>query len=96
MIFGRHPTEAARAEAAAEGLMYVHIGPKEVSVRHFTINFEGDDAFVIQDTQSTNGVFINDDEEALGAGQCKQLKDGDRIHTVKIVTATKRLVVAHH
>ena len=73
--------------------MCTHLGLREVSGRHFDITFEGDVAFVTQGAESVNGVFINDQEKPLGAGQRVHLQAGDRIHVVKIVTVTKRRVV---
>ena len=79
-------------EAAAEGLLCTHLGPRKVSGRHFDIQFEGDAAFLTQGTESANGVFMNDQEKPLGAGKRVPLQAGDRIHVVKIVTATKQRI----
>ncbi len=48
-----------------------------ISGRHATIDFRGG-AWYLADI-STNGVYINDDEEPLGRGKARRLFDGDRL-----------------
>ncbi len=48
-----------------------------LSKRHFALAFRGG-AWQLADT-STNGTFINTDDTALGAGEVRTLRNGDRI-----------------
>ncbi|HLT89719.1 MAG TPA: type VI secretion system-associated FHA domain protein TagH [Woeseiaceae bacterium] len=48
-----------------------------ISGRHATIDFRAG-AYYLADT-STNGVFVNDEEEPIGRGNPRRLFDGDRL-----------------
>ena len=49
-----------------------------VSSRHALVRYEND-VFTIEDTKSSNGIFINSPENRLPLGARHQLKDGDSI-----------------
>ncbi|PWS38073.1 type VI secretion system-associated FHA domain protein TagH [Falsiroseomonas bella] len=51
---------------------------RHLSKRHCVIAFQ-DGGWRISDI-STNGTFLNDEEEAIGKGAVRELRDGDRIH----------------
>jgi DNA-binding SARP family transcriptional activator len=58
-------------------------GPLEdtgVSHRHAVLMRQPEGTWALTDQDSTNGTFLNDDEEPIPANQPVPLSDGDRIH----------------
>ncbi|BCY12413.1 FHA domain-containing protein [Actinoplanes sp. L3-i22] len=51
-----------------------------------TLNIDGE--WLVTDLGSTNGTYINDEDQPLTAGQSRALKDGDQVHVGVWTTLT--------
>ncbi len=51
-----------------------------------TLNIDG--VWLVTDLGSTNGTYINDEDQPLTAGQSRALKDGDQVHVGVWTTLT--------
>ena len=59
-----------------------------VSHNHALLTFTVDGAWLVSDVGSSNGTWINDEEQPLGAGSSRALKDGDQVHVGAWTTIT--------
>jgi ankyrin repeat protein len=82
--------EADRADAAAAGLDYVYVGPKQISARHCHIYREDGKWYLKQDPSSRNGVYHNDREVPIGPHAPAELAPGDRIHLVRHINLPEK------
>jgi hypothetical protein len=59
-----------------------------VSHSHALLTLSVDGAWLVSDLGSTNGTYVNDEQQALTAGQTRALKDGDEVHVGAWTTIT--------
>jgi hypothetical protein len=59
-----------------------------VSHSHALLTLSVDGAWLLSDLGSTNGTYLNDEQQALTAGQTRSLKDGDQVHVGAWTTIT--------
>ncbi|MDY7084647.1 MAG: FHA domain-containing protein [Actinomycetota bacterium] len=59
-----------------------------VSHSHALLTLSVDGVWLVSDVGSTNGTYINDDQQPLTAGQSRALTDGDRVHVGAWTTLT--------
>jgi hypothetical protein len=59
-----------------------------VSHNHALLTFSIDGAWLVSDVGSSNGTWINDEEQPLASGQSRTLKDGDQVHVGAWTTIT--------
>ncbi|WP_433359710.1 FHA domain-containing protein [Actinoplanes sp. CA-142083] len=59
-----------------------------VSHSHALLTLSVDGAWLVSDLGSTNGTYLNDEQQALTAGQTRALKDGDQVHVGAWTTIT--------
>ncbi|HWS36529.1 MAG TPA: FHA domain-containing protein [Actinoplanes sp.] len=59
-----------------------------VSHSHALLTLSIDGAWLVSDVGSSNGTWINDEQQPLGAGQSRTLKDGDQVHVGAWTTIT--------
>ncbi|MEV6346318.1 FHA domain-containing protein [Actinoplanes sp. NPDC051851] len=75
---GTAPEIDLTAETADPGVSHSHA--------LLTLNIDG--VWLVSDLGSTNGTYLNDEEQPLGAGQSRALKDGDQVHVGAWTTIT--------
>lgn len=63
-------------------------GDPGVSHSHALLTLSIDGAWLVSDVGSSNGTWVNDEEQPLGAGQSRTLKDGDQVHVGAWTTIT--------
>ncbi|AEV86098.1 Oxoglutarate dehydrogenase inhibitor [Actinoplanes sp. SE50] len=51
-----------------------------VSHNHALLTLNIDGVWLVTDLGSTNGTYLNDEDQPLTAGQSRTLKDGDQVH----------------
>jgi hypothetical protein len=61
-----------------------------VSHNHALLTFSIDGVWLVSDVGSSNGTWINDEDQPLTAGQSRTLKDGDQVHVGAWTTITLR------
>ena len=59
-----------------------------VSHSHALLTLSVDGTWLVSDLGSTNGTYVNDEQQALTAGQTRALKDGDQVHVGAWTTIT--------
>jgi hypothetical protein len=59
-----------------------------VSHNHALLTLSVDGVWLVSDLGSTNGTYVNDEQQPLGAGQTRALKDGDEVHVGAWTTIT--------
>jgi hypothetical protein len=59
-----------------------------VSHSHALLTLSVDGVWLVSDLGSTNGTWVNEDQQQLTAGQTRQLKDGDQVHVGAWTTIT--------
>ncbi|MEU4236724.1 FHA domain-containing protein [Actinoplanes sp. NPDC026619] len=59
-----------------------------VSHSHALLTLSVDGVWLVSDLGSTNGTWVNDEQQRLSAGQTRQLKDGDQVHVGAWTTIT--------
>ena len=59
-----------------------------VSHSHALLTLSVDGNWLVSDLGSTNGTYVNDEQQALTAGQTRALKDGDQVHVGAWTTIT--------
>ncbi|GIF15852.1 hypothetical protein Ate01nite_58840 [Actinoplanes teichomyceticus] len=59
-----------------------------VSHDHALLTIDVDGVWLVTDLGSTNGTYLNDEEQPLPAGQSRALRDGDRVHVGAWTTLT--------
>ncbi|GAA4938678.1 FHA domain-containing protein [Actinoplanes utahensis] len=59
-----------------------------VSHNHALLTFTVDGTWLVSDVGSSNGTWINDEDQPLGAGSSRTLKDGDQVHVGAWTTIT--------
>ncbi|WP_433290634.1 FHA domain-containing protein [Actinoplanes sp. CA-030573] len=59
-----------------------------VSHNHALLTLSVDGVWLVSDLGSTNGTYVNDEQQALTAGQTRSLKDGDEVHVGAWTTIT--------
>ncbi len=59
-----------------------------VSHSHALLTLSVDGVWLVSDLGSTNGTYVNDEQQPLTAGQTRALKDGDRVHVGAWTTIT--------
>ncbi|GAA0581689.1 hypothetical protein GCM10010172_78370 [Paractinoplanes ferrugineus] len=59
-----------------------------VSHSHALLTLSVDGVWLVSDLGSTNGTWVNDEQQQLSAGQTRQLKDGDQVHVGAWTTIT--------
>jgi hypothetical protein len=64
-----------------------------VSHNHALLTFSIDGVWLVSDVGSSNGTWINDEDQPLTAGQSRTLKDGDQVHVGAWTTITLRAPV---
>jgi len=55
---------------------------------HALLTLSVDGVWLVSDLGSTNGTYVNDEQQPLGAGQTRSLKDGDQVHVGAWTTIT--------
>ncbi|MBM2619855.1 FHA domain-containing protein [Actinoplanes sp. LDG1-06] len=65
-----------------------------VSHSHALLTLSVDGVWLVSDVGSTNGTYINDDQQPLTAGQSRALADGDRVHVGAWTTLTLKAPTA--
>ena len=55
---------------------------------HALLTLSVDGVWLVSDLGSTNGTYLNDEQQPLGAGQTRSLKDGDQVHVGAWTTIT--------
>ncbi|MDI6100106.1 FHA domain-containing protein [Actinoplanes sp. NEAU-A12] len=63
-------------------------GDPGVSHSHALLTLSIDGTWLLSDVGSSNGTWVNDEEQPLGAGQSRTLKDGDQVHVGAWTTIT--------
>ncbi|BCJ40323.1 hypothetical protein GCM10010168_31820 [Actinoplanes ianthinogenes] len=58
------------------------------SHNHALLTLNVDGVWLVTDLGSTNGTYINDEDQPLTAGQSRALKDGDQVHVGVWTTLT--------
>ncbi|NMO53525.1 FHA domain-containing protein [Actinoplanes sp. TBRC 11911] len=59
-----------------------------VSHSHALLTLSVDGVWLVSDLGSTNGTYVNGEQQAMGAGQSRALKDGDQVHVGAWTTIT--------
>lgn len=59
-----------------------------VSHSHALLTMSVDGVWLVSDLGSTNGTYVNGEQQAMGAGQSRALKDGDQVHVGAWTTIT--------
>ena len=59
-----------------------------VSHSHALLTLSVDGVWLVSDLGSTNGTYVNDEQEPLTAGESRSLTDGDRVHVGAWTTLT--------
>jgi FHA domain-containing protein len=59
-----------------------------VSHSHALLTLSVDGVWLVSDLGSTNGTYLNAEQQPLGAGQTRQLKGGDQVHVGAWTTIT--------
>jgi hypothetical protein len=59
-----------------------------VSHSHALLTLSVDGVWLVSDLGSTNGTYVNDEQQPMSAGQSRALKDGDRVHVGAWTTIT--------
>jgi len=59
-----------------------------VSHAHALLTLSVDGVWLVSDVGSTNGTYVNDEQQPLTAGQSRTLTDGDRVHVGAWTTLT--------
>jgi pSer/pThr/pTyr-binding forkhead associated (FHA) protein len=59
-----------------------------VSHSHALLTLTVDGAWLVSDLGSTNGTYVNDEQQPLTAGQTRSLKDSDQVHVGAWTTIT--------
>jgi hypothetical protein len=59
-----------------------------VSHNHALLTLNIDGVWLVTDLGSTNGTYLNDEDQPLSAGQSRALKDGDQVHVGVWTTLT--------
>jgi hypothetical protein len=59
-----------------------------VSHNHALLTLSVDGAWLVSDLGSTNGTYLNDEQQPLTAGETRTLKAGDRVHVGAWTTIT--------
>lgn len=59
-----------------------------VSHSHALLTLSVDGVWLVSDVGSTNGTYVNDEQQPLTAGQTRALKDGDEVHVGAWTTIT--------
>jgi pSer/pThr/pTyr-binding forkhead associated (FHA) protein len=59
-----------------------------VSHSHALLTLSVDGVWLVSDLGSTNGTYLNAEQQPLGAGQTRQLKDNDQVHVGAWTTIT--------
>jgi hypothetical protein len=59
-----------------------------VSHSHALLTLSVDGAWLVSDLGSTNGTYLNAEQQPLTAGETRALKDGDRVHVGAWTTIT--------
>ncbi|MGK5685301.1 FHA domain-containing protein [Actinoplanes sp. URMC 104] len=59
-----------------------------VSHSHALLTLSVDGVWLVSDVGSTNGTYVNDEQQPLTAGQSRALDDGDRVHVGAWTTLT--------
>ena len=55
---------------------------------HALLTLSVDGVWLVSDVGSTNGTYVNDEQQPLTAGQTRSLKDGDQVHVGAWTTIT--------
>ena len=55
---------------------------------HALLTLSVDGVWLVSDLGSTNGTYVNDEQQPLGAGQTRSLKDADQVHVGAWTTIT--------
>jgi len=55
---------------------------------HALLTLSVDGVWLVSDLGSTNGTYVNEEQQPLGAGQTRSLKDGDQVHVGAWTTIT--------
>ena len=58
------------------------------SHNHALLTLSVDGVWLVSDLGSTNGTYLNAEQQALSAGETRQLKDGDEVHVGAWTTIT--------
>jgi hypothetical protein len=58
------------------------------SHNHALLTLNVDGVWLVTDLGSTNGTYLNDEDQPLSAGQSRALKDGDQVHVGVWTTLT--------
>ena len=59
-----------------------------VSHSHALLTLSVDGVWLVSDLGSTNGTYLNDEQQPLTAGETRSLKDGDAVHVGAWTTIT--------
>ncbi|MET3423624.1 pSer/pThr/pTyr-binding forkhead associated (FHA) protein [Actinoplanes tereljensis] len=59
-----------------------------VSHSHALLTLSVDGVWLVSDLGSTNGTYLNGEQQPLGAGHTRQLKGGDQVHVGAWTTIT--------
>jgi FHA domain-containing protein len=59
-----------------------------VSHSHALLTLSVDGVWLVSDLGSTNGTYVNNEQQPMGPGQSRQLKDGDQVHVGAWTTIT--------